>query len=303
MDRNREPMAKPVLVLLALLLAAPVAVAQETTCTITEGVVPDCPEPPPAPASPGDAGQATKGAAPEILGGGQQAQPATPAPVSSPLDGGDDPLFGNVDLGTGLAIGIGATLVAAAAAFFFLGGAKFVNAQNVLDNEARRQIFAYVQAHPGVHLRAAASQLNLSTTNVLWHLRKLEGANLVTSKKFEGYKVFYPVEGGVETKRRALASSVLKNENAAHILQYVSSNPSAHQREIARALGVNHGTIRWHLRKLEEAELLAPVKKEHTTHYYVSDLGREALGGFAQRVLTPPAPPAPPTAEVRDDGS
>jgi len=172
----------------------------------------------------------------------------------------------------------------------------------VLENDARKQIFEYIQAHPGVHLRAAATALDLSTTNVLWHLRKLEEANLVTSKKFEGYKVFYPVEGGVETKRRAIASSVLRNDNAFQILQYVSTNPSAHQREIARALGVNHGTIRWHLRKLEEAELIRPLKKEHTTHYYVSELGNEALRGFAARsIATIQAPPVPPTAAVGDD--
>ena len=217
---------------------------------------------------------------------------------TSPLDG----MGFEMNLTTGLVLGIGLTLAAVAATLFFMGGARFVNAENVLENDARKQIFEYIQAHPGVHLRAAAQNLNLSTTNVLWHLRKLEAANLVTSKKFEGYKVFYPVEGGVETKRKALAMSVLKNDNAQQILQYVSANPSAHQREIARALGVNHGTVRWHLRKMEEAELLAPVKKEHTTHYYLSELGRQAVGDFAQRATQPLAPPpAPPAASIPGD--
>lgn len=205
---------------------------------------------------------------------------------------------GGFDFGSPLGIGVGAAIAGAIVALLTMLGAKFVNSGNVLENDARRQIFGYIQEHPGVHLRAAAHALDLSTTNVLWHLRKLEDANLVTSKKFEGYKVFYPVEGGVETKRKAIASSVLRNENATAILHYVSSNPSAHQREIARALGVNHGTIRWHLRKLEEAELVSPHKKEHTTHYYLSDLGREALAGFVTR---PVAPPAPPVAEIREE--
>lgn len=228
--------------------------------------------------------------------------PSTTGGVESPNVGGADNLIGNLDLGDVLVLGAGFGLVAAAAWLFFVGGAKFVNSGNVLENEARRQIFEHIQNHPGVHLRAAATQLNLSTTNVLWHLRKLEDANLVTSKKFEGYKVFYPVEGGVATKEKAIANSVLKNDNAQQILAYVSSNPSAHQREIARALGVNHGTVRWHLRKLEEAKLLAPIKKEHTTHYYVSELGNEALTGFVDRVLTPQAaPPVPPAASIPGD--
>jgi predicted transcriptional regulator len=230
--------------------------------------------------------------------------PSADTGAAPSLDTGlGDSLFSGIDPLTGVAIGAGVMLaLAGLATLFFLGGAKFVNSGNVLENDARRSIFEYIQQHPGVHLRAAATALALSTTNVLWHLRKLEDANLVTSKKFEGYKVFYPVEGGVETKKRAIASSVLRNENAMGILEYVSANPSAHQREIARALGVNHGTIRWHLRKLEEAGLLAPMKREHTTHYYVSDLGQEALRGFAVRATAPAqAPPVPPTASVPTD--
>ncbi len=226
------------------------------------------------------------------------AQPSA-SPVAAPSVPSSGGLFPNVDLSTGVVIGAGVTLAIAAATLFFLGGAKFVNSGNVLENDARRQIFEHIQAHPGIHLRAAATQLSLSTTNVLWHLRKLEDANLITSKKFEGYKVFYPVEGGVETKRKAIAASVLKNENAVAILEYVTAHPSAHQREIARALGVNHGTVRWHLRKLEEAELIMPMKREHTTHYYVSELGHASLSGFAQ--ATPPAPASPPAAEIPGD--
>jgi len=209
---------------------------------------------------------------------------------------------GGFDLTSPMGLGVSAVALGALVALGWFLGAKFVNSSNVLENGARKSIFEYIQQHPGVHLRATATALDLSTTNVLWHLRKLEDANLVTSKKFEGYKVFYPVEGGVETKRRAIASSVLRNDNAHQILVYVSSNPSAHQREIARALGVNHGTIRWHLRKLEDAELIRPLKKEHTTHYTLSDLGLEALRGFATRALTPPeAPAAPPVAQVHDE--
>lgn len=221
--------------------------------------------------------------------------------LRAPSMGDPGGFFGDLDLGSGLVIGAGLAVIAVFASLFFLGGAKFVNAENVLENDARRSIFEYIQHHPGVHLRAAATALELSTTNVLWHLRKLEGANLVTSKKFEGYKVFYPVEGGVETKRVALASSVLRNENAKGILEYVAANPSAHQREIARALGVNHGTIRWHLRKLEDAELIKPLKKEHTTHYFVVELGHEALRGFAESRIMPGAPAVPPTAEIPEE--
>jgi predicted transcriptional regulator len=116
--------------------------------------------------------------------------------------------------------------------------------------------------------------------------------------------VFYPAEGGIEARRISLGKTALANENAQEVFEHVVAHPGTHQREIARALGVNHGTVRWHLRKMEEAELLAPVKKEHTTHYYLSELGRQAVGDFAQRTVQPiTAPAAPPAAAIPGDES
>jgi hypothetical protein len=66
-------------------------------------------------------------------------------------------------------------------------------------------------------------------------------------------------------------------------------------------MGVNHGTVRWHLRKLEEAELVMPMKREHTTHYYVSELGHTALSGFGSAATVSPAPAAPPAAKIPGD--
>lgn len=225
-------------------------------------------------------------------------QPAPPkdtgvAPVEDPVGAdlggamGDLGFGGAFALGAFSAVALGLLVTAA-----IMGGTKFVTNENVLDNEARRNIFTYIKENPGVHLRAAATALDLSTTNVLWHLRKLESANLVNSKKFEGYKVFYPSEGGVESRRRAIASSVLRNPHARAILECIVGNPSVHQREIARGLGVNHGTIRWHLRKLNEAGLILMIKKENQVMYYVSELGNQALAGWVRPVAPVEAPAA-----------
>lgn len=221
-------------------------------------------------------------------------------PVGDPtknIPQNQDPSLGDV-LGdpafeTGILIGVATTVGVALLSLLFLGGTKFVNSENVLDSEARRTIFTYIREHPGTHLRATAQALDLSTTNVLWHLRKLESANLVNSRKFEGYKLFYPTEGGLESRRRAIALAVLKNENARDILKHIAQFPNAHQREIARALDVNHGTIRWHLRKLNEADLLVQLKKEHTSNYWLSEYGAKMLSDVTGQTWTAPVVPQP----------
>lgn len=175
-------------------------------------------------------------------------------------------------------VAVGAAALGLAGWFAFRGGAKFVTRENVLENDTRYDLYEFLRQNPGMHLRAIAESLELSTTNVLWHLRKLEDADLVRGKKLEGYKVFYPVEGGMEGKRHAMASAVLRNDNAQTILEYIAANPGAHQREMARAIGVNHGTVRWHLRKMVNTDLLLQVKREHAIQYYLTDLGAAVLG-------------------------
>ncbi|HEV8360348.1 MAG TPA: winged helix-turn-helix transcriptional regulator [Candidatus Thermoplasmatota archaeon] len=242
--------------------------------------------------------------------GSSQASPPSPiqSPVTPPQGLELGPLEITPDLGLGVAIGVGVS-IASLAALALAGrlGTRFVNSENVLENDARRAIFEYIKTNPGCHLRETASSLGLSTTNVLWHLRKLEESNLVSSKKLEGYKVFYPVEGGVEAKRMGLALAVLRNPNATQILGIIARTPGVHQREIARMLGVNHGTVRWHLKKLGIVQLVLEVKKGAVSMYYVSALGLQALERAESRHALPaqtaqPPPMAEPLAPVATAG-
>jgi predicted transcriptional regulator len=242
------------------------------------------------------------GVSPPMLPGADTPAPSSPGvpppgagPVPPPDLGGSLGLSSSVIV---ISISVGAGLVGLAA--WSLLGTRFVNSENVLENDARRAIFEYIKANPGCHLRETAAALQLSTTNVLWHLRKLEESNLVNGKKLEGYKVFYPVEGGVEAKRMGLALAVLRNPNATQVLGIIARNPGVHQREIARILGVNHGTVRWHLKKLSLVQLVLEVKRGSVSQYFVSALGLQALERVevkpaeVAQVAQPPSPPGMP---------
>jgi len=218
--------------------------------------------------------------------------PATPGGANpAPPQGLDLARELQPDLGSGVwfVVGVGASVLGLVLSSLL--GTRFVNSENVLQNDARRAIFDYIKANPGCHLRETAGALNLSTTNVLWHLRKLEESNLVHGKKLEGYKVFYPVEGGIEAKRMGLALAVLRNDNAIQVLAVIARSPSVHQREIARILGVNHGTVRWHLKKLGLVQLVLEVRKGAVSQYYISALGLQALNRVELRVAPIVRPP------------
>lgn len=201
-------------------------------------------------------------------------------PVAPPMgpDGFDLPFLAVAGLAVGLA---------GLAAVFFFGGARFVTPAEVLQNDVRQRIFHYLKARVGANLKQVTDDLELTTTNAIWHLRKLEEAGLIHSKRFNGYKVFYPAEGGIEARRMSLGKTALANGNAQEVFEHVVANPGTHQREIARALGVNHGTVRWHLKKLMLAELIVEARIGKASVYEPTPMGLSALRELsAQRAPT-----------------
>lgn len=207
--------------------------------------------------------------------------PALP-PVTTPLQ----PLAPSIPVYAvaGLALaGLGAL-----AGAFFMGGARFVTPAEVLENEVRAGIYGYLKQTVGANLKQVTDDLHLTTTNAIWHLRKLEEAGLIHSRRFNGYKVFYPAEGGIEARRLSLGKTALANANAQEVFQHVVAHPGTHQREIARALGVNHGTVRWHLKKLMDAELIVETRRGKASAYDPTPMGLQAL-----RQVQGTAPTAP----------
>jgi predicted transcriptional regulator len=210
------------------------------------------------------------------------------------------PVIAVPDDGTGFdlpwlaAAGVAAGLAGLLAAGLFFGGARFVTPAEVLQNGVRQRIYAYLKERVGANLKQVTDDLQLTTTNAIWHLRKLEEAGLIHSRRFNGYKVFYPAEGGVEARRLSLGKTALANGNAQEVFEHVVANPGTHQREIARALGVNHGTVRWHLKKLMHAELIVETRRGKASVYEPTPMGTAALRELANHraAAAPPAVPA-----------
>lgn len=230
-------------------------------------------------------------------------------------DGGfwdwDDVARVGATLGAALTSGYGLAAIAlgalSAGGWYLFGGTRLSTPEEVLENDVRSSIYEYVKETTGAHLHQISTDLDLSTTNAVWHLRKLEDAGLVKSKKFNGYRIFYPVEGGIEAQKLSIGVSVLNNDNAQRIFEHLAHHPGKHQRQLARALDINHGTVRWHLRKMRSAEMVVEIKKGNTTKYFPTDLGRRSLAEATDYVLREvevpaPATPAAPAAAAETDG-
>lgn len=193
----------------------------------------------------------------------------------------------NVDMPSlvGISIALVASIVAIIIAVITTGGIKYVTPDNVLDTEVRKNLYEYIDEYPGSHLREIARELNLKPSNAAWHLRKLEQTNLVRSRAIGGKKVFYLVEGGIDSRREAVAESILRNNNARDIMLYLQKNPNKHLLEIAHALKLNHHTVKWHIKKMYIAELVEGDTSNSTYPvYYITDIGVNAIQNRSEKL-------------------
>ena len=167
----------------------------------------------------------------------------------------------------------------------FHGGVKYVTPENVLDTEIRKHLYDYIDGCPGSHLREIARELDLKPSNAAWHLRKLEQTNLVRSRLIGGKKVYYLVEGGMEVRKQAIGESILKNNNAREIMQYLQTHPGKHLLEIAHALDLNHHVVKWHIKKMYMAELVEG-DTSHSAYpvYYPTEIGIESLENITEYI-------------------
>lgn len=195
------------------------------------------------------------------------------------------------DSPVGISIAVIIAAIATIIAYFTFGGIKYVTADNVLDKEVRKNLYEYIDEFPGSHLREIARELDLKPSNAAWHLRKLEQTNLVRSRNIGGKKVFYLVEGGIEARKQAVAESILKNKNARQILSFLADNPGKHLLEIAHALDMNHHTVKWHIDKMYEAELIeGDTTNSAYPVYYPTELGCKAVDSAMERFEKPTVP-------------
>jgi DNA-binding transcriptional ArsR family regulator len=196
------------------------------------------------------------------------ALPDAPAPTD-PLSNGGGSLFHD-GLAWGLGLG-GAGVAATLAALYFLGvgGLRHVDRENVLEHPMRQHLMRAIEARPGIHLRELASAHSTAVTNTQWHLRKLEQAGLVKTQKMQGRRLYYPVQGGQATKAQAVENAALRNPNAERVSQFLAANAGCNQRVLSEGLGMNPGTVRWHLRKLESAGLVRVIQEGSQARYFL----------------------------------
>lgn len=188
---------------------------------------------------------------------------------------------------TALVAGV-ATLLASLVGFgSFALVTRYISPKEALQNPQRAMLYGFVRGNPGVHLKKLSEEFAMKTSSILWHIRKLECAELVRSERANGFRVFYPVEGGIEMKRVSRAITALQNGNARALYEAVERRGGATPADLSTSLGIHGGTVRWHLRKLREFGLVEELVRADGSQVFPTPLGRKALQTLAGAPVEP----------------
>ena len=136
--------------------------------------------------------------------------------------------------------------------------------EDVLAVKTRRDLFQYVRANPGFHLREIARALNLSITLADYHLRFLEKNELVSWTMDGEYKRYYPrSQPGDMGARPALSDeqkrilAYLRQPVPLRVLAFLMEREAATHKEILEHVPVSPSTLSHHLKKMQYAGIVA----------------------------------------------
>lgn len=119
-------------------------------------------------------------------------------------------------------------------------------------SETRKRILEYIQKNPGITFRKLAEELNLGIGNLQYHLNVLEKNGLIKSKKVGGKRHIFPAE--FEKEYEALLR-VISNKTQRKILLLLATG-SKTQTEIAKELNLTQATINYHMKILNENNIV-----------------------------------------------
>ena len=163
--------------------------------------------------------------------------------------------------------------------------------ERVLELGARRRLHDQVTTFPGLHLAELARNLEMDPNHAKYHLDRLERSGLVTSRHEGGFLLYFPKEETAVGMRDAVAASdkavlaALRRPVPLHIALLLMDRGRTTHAQLLEDVGVAHGTLHYHLKRMEDGGILTSVKEGRERWYTLAD--RELV----ERLLTKYRPP------------
>jgi len=133
-------------------------------------------------------------------------------------------------------------------------GAHRLTMEDVLENENRSKVIDLIVDNPGIHFSELLRQTQLAPGNLNWHIGILERYKIIKNEIIGKYVMYFTYHG--KNPLSNIDLKLQKSKTTMDILQIIQTTPGLAQNQIAKQIERNHKTVKYHLDKLIEAELI-----------------------------------------------
>lgn len=138
--------------------------------------------------------------------------------------------------------------------------------KKILELDSRRKIYSVVRQFAGSHFREIERKSGLSTGSVRHHLSYLAKHGLIKEEKESNNLRYFPRDFKPSNKK---LMGFLRQESMRRILVFILSHESCNNEQISSFSSLSPSTVSWHLKKLEENNIISSSRKGRKSHYLI----------------------------------
>ncbi len=147
-----------------------------------------------------------------------------------------------------------------------------IKRKQILDNDIRHNLYAYINHNPGKHFRKIKKHMKVSQGTLTHHLRCLTNANLIKAKQQGNFKFYYPT--WMRDQQKPL-TPVQKE-----IIQIVKQQSGIEIKELAVKLDRESRTVRYHLNNLLDLGKVRSENIEKRTCWFLEEQKEDNKGNL-----------------------
>ncbi len=136
---------------------------------------------------------------------------------------------------------------------------------DILENEMRKELYQFIQKHPGSYNRLIRDKLDLHSNEFEWHTSMLEKFGFIKKVRLNKRQWGFFINKSYMEHEYDLF--LLQKKKVQKIIDFVQNEEQTGVSQISNQLGMHYSTVKKYLDKLEERELVFRVKKHGTRGY------------------------------------
>ena len=146
-------------------------------------------------------------------------------------------------------------------------GRSYLSLADIFENENRLRIVTQILNNPGIHHNELQRSCDLQKGQLQWHLETLLKNNIIKKEKQGQYTIYFPITSSSEAIN-AYKNRLNKSKTTKNVFDIIIKNPGITSAEISRVLNLSRNSIKYHVDKLIEKQLINLEKKGHTFQLY-----------------------------------